>query len=120
MPDPQSVDPQDSPFVIGTGFIKVDYIEAGTIPDPDGSLAAMTDQLIADLRAANTGALRDPVAPGPIDRTDMEELGRALLSSNLRKEFDARHPVLCAFKGWPVLGSAYHRALSRFSRSREI
>jgi hypothetical protein len=48
---------------IQAGCISADRIEAGTIPDPDGSLAALTDQLIADIQAANRADTAES-APG--------------------------------------------------------
>lgn len=56
---------------IQAGTISGDRIQAGTIPDPDGSLAMLTDQLVADIHAANLteGALPGTTGDVPPTRT---------------------------------------------------
>jgi hypothetical protein len=106
-------------------------IEAGTIEDTDGSLLRMTEELIADLRHANTlsvGRLQaeavraarveafNPDDLSPAARAQWDQFGRRM---KLMEEFDREHPVLHRFRGWPIMRTIYGNAMRNFVLSRE-
>lgn len=86
------------PLALMAGTIEPDRIEAGTIPDPDGSLGRMVDDFVSDVAEANMSGAALLAASGPTigevieahrktEKTLIEEIERL---TTQRNEFASR------------------------------